>query len=143
MSDASKKDTVGRTETEASSVPAALYVRAACFTQAMLDEQREALEVYAGRNGMRIVRCYVEGGQPGKMRDALMEAVLSGSADFAVIVMRDASRWGRWPDEEAAARCEYLCLKAGVLVRYVNEGEVAKSKIAQPACTKAVGNAVS
>ena len=122
MSDAHKNVENGDLkETVASPVPAALYVRAACFTQAILDEQSEALECYAERNNWLVVRRYVEGGPPGKMRDALMDAVLSGSADFTVIIMRDVSRWGRFRDADVSPYYEYTFLCAGIKVRYVIE----------------------
>ncbi len=122
MSDAHKNAENGNLkETVASPVPAALYVRAACFTQAILDEQCEALECYAERNNLLVVRRYVEGGPPGKMRDALMDAVLSGSADFTVIIMTDVSRWGRFRDADVSPYYEYTCLCAGIKVRYVIE----------------------
>ncbi len=124
MSDTRKNAENGglkRPETEACLIPAALYVRAACFTQVVLDEQCEALERYAERNNLLVVRRYVEGGQPGKMRDALMDAVLSGSADFTVIIMRDVSRWGRFRDADVSPYYEYTCLCAGIKVRYVIE----------------------
>jgi DNA invertase Pin-like site-specific DNA recombinase len=122
MSDAHKNAENGDLkETVASPVPAALYVRAACFTQAILDEQCEALECYAERNNLLVVRRYVEGGQPGKMCDALMDAVLNGSADFTVIIMRDVSRWGRFRDADVSPYYEYTCLCAGIKVRYVIE----------------------
>ncbi len=124
MSDTRKNAENGglkRPETEACLIPAALYVRAACFTQAVLDEQCEALERYAERNNLLVVRRYVEGGLPGKMRDALMDAVLSGTADFTAIIMRDVSRWGRFRDADVSPYYEYTCLCAGIKVRYVIE----------------------
>ena len=124
-------------------IRAALYVRAACFTQAILDAQREALERYAEQNNLLVVRRYVEGGLPGKMRDELMKAVMNGEADFSVIIMRDYSRWGRWPEEEASARCEYFCRKAGIDVRYVDEEKFAKGKIDPTVLMKAGRNAVN
>lgn len=119
-----KNAVVGETGTEASLVPVALYVRAACFTQAILDEQREALERYAAQNNMRVVRRYVEGGLPGAMRDNLLRTVMTGEADFTVIVMRDISRWGRG-DLDVTVYYEYLCLRAGIGVRYVQEEQTA------------------
>jgi DNA invertase Pin-like site-specific DNA recombinase len=68
---------------------------------------------------------------------------VNGEADFTIIVMRDISRWGRWPDEEASVRCEYLCRKAGIDVRYMYDEKFTKEKIDPAALMKAVRNAVT
>ena len=122
---------IGETGTETPPVPAALYVRAACFTQAILDEQLANLERYAAQNNMRVFRRYVEGGLPGNELKKLVNAVTTGEADFASIVMRDSLRWGR-KDPDETAYYEYLCRCAGIDVRYVQEEQVAERNSPSP-----------
>jgi DNA invertase Pin-like site-specific DNA recombinase len=103
----------------------ALYVRAACITQTTLDEQREVLERYAEQNNLRVVRRYIEGGFSGRTQGhkqkEMLETVLNGTADFSVILMRDVTRWGRWDDADLSAYYEFMCLREGIRVRYMDE----------------------
>jgi len=130
---------IGEMETNTSPIPVALYVRAACFTQAILDAQCEALERYAAQNNMRVVRRYVEGGLPGTMRDDLLKTITSGKADFTTIVMRDISRWGRG-DMDVTVYYEYLCRQAGIDVRYVEGGQNEGDVLDRSSMIKAIGS---
>ena len=48
----------------------------------------------------------------------LIDDVQGGAADFAVILVYDVSRWGRFQDGDEGATYEFVCRKAGVEVRY-------------------------
>ncbi len=89
--------------------------------------QAGAIRDYAERRGMEIVRTYADEGRSGlrlEGRDALkqlIEDVESGTANFAVILVYDVSRWGRFQDADESAYYEYICKRAGIAVRYCAE----------------------
>ena len=148
MPDANKNAENGDTEKAvAFPVPAALYVRAACITQTTLDEQREVLERYAEQNNLRIVRRYIEGGFSGRTQGPkqkeMLEAVLAGTADFSIILMRDVTRWGRYDDADVSAYYEYTCLRAGIRVRYMEEENRVADKTDPAALKKVNENATN
>ena len=124
----------------------ALYVRAACITQTTLDEQREVLELHAEQNNLRVVRRYIEGGfsgrTQGQKQKEMLEAVQTGTADFSVILMRDASRWGRW-DMDMSAYYEFMCLRAGITVQYLDEENRVADKTDSVAAKKVNENAAN
>ena len=76
---------------------------------------------------MVIVRTYADAGKSGLRidgRDALKQLihdVESGSADFAVILVYDVSRWGRFQDADESAYYEYICRRAKIDVHYCAE----------------------
>ncbi len=47
--------------------------------------------------------------------------MMSGRAQFKVILVYDVSRWGRFQDVDEAAHYEFLCRSASVPVRYCAE----------------------
>jgi DNA invertase Pin-like site-specific DNA recombinase len=107
---------------------AAQYVRMSTDMQRYsIENQSDAIAVYARRRSLSIVRSYVDAGRSGvttKRRDALVRLlhdVQSGTADFATILVYDASRWGRFQDVDESAHYEFLCKKAGVKVEYCAE----------------------
>ncbi len=51
----------------------------------------------------------------------LIKDVESGSADFAIILVYDVSRWGRFQDADESAYYEYRCRRAGIQVAYCAE----------------------
>ncbi|MFN5745291.1 MAG: recombinase family protein [Methylococcaceae bacterium] len=51
----------------------------------------------------------------------LIADVECGTANFAVILVYDVSRWGRFQDADESAYYEYICKRAGILVTYVAE----------------------
>lgn len=80
---------------------AAEYVRMSTDHQRYSSEnQAAAIQAYAARRGMEIVRTYADEGKSGlriEGRDALkelIETVTSGRPDFDVILVYDISRWG-------------------------------------------------
>ncbi|SOC07535.1 DNA invertase Pin-like site-specific DNA recombinase [Rhodobacter maris] len=109
-------------------VRAAEYVRMSTDHQRYSTEnQAAAIQAYAARRGMEIVRTYADEGKSGlriEGRDALkrlIETVTSGSADFDVILVYDISRWGRFQDADESAYYEYICRRAGIDVHYCAE----------------------
>jgi DNA invertase Pin-like site-specific DNA recombinase len=132
---------------KAPQVRAALYVRAACITQTTLDEQRKVLERYAEQNNLRVVRRYIEGGFSGRTQGPkqkeMLEAVLAGTADFSVILMRDVTRWGRWDDADLSAYYEFMCLREGIRVRYMEEENRVADKTDPAALKKVNENATN
>ena len=109
-------------------VRAAEYVRMSTDHQRYSTEnQAAAIQAYAARRGMEIVRTYADEGKSGlriEGRDALkrlIETVTSGNADFDVILVYDISRWGRFQDADESAYYEYICRRAGIDVYYCVE----------------------
>jgi DNA invertase Pin-like site-specific DNA recombinase len=89
--------------------------------------QAAAIALYAAAHNIGVVRSFLDEGKSGttiKGRRGLQEllaAVLSGTADFEMILVYDVSRWGRFPDADEAAHYEFLCKQAGFAVRYCAE----------------------
>jgi len=109
-------------------VPAAQYLRTSMPQhECSIAYQREAINNYAKRNGFRIVRTYVDAGKSGvnlKQRPSfksLLRDVNSGQADFKAILTYDISRWGRFQDTDEPASYEFMCKRAGIIVRYCAE----------------------
>ena len=110
------------------SVRAAQYVRMSTDHQKYSTEnQAEAMQQYAARRAIEIVRTYADEGKSGLSldgRDALkhlIEDVQSGNADFTTILVYDVSRWGRFQDADESAYYEYICKRAGISVQYCAE----------------------
>ncbi len=95
--------------------------------QYSIENQGEALRQYAEKRGMTIVRTYADSGKSGLRidgRDALKQLILdvqTGKADYAVILVYDVSRWGRFQDADESAYYEYICRRAGISVHYCAE----------------------
>jgi DNA invertase Pin-like site-specific DNA recombinase len=91
------------------------------------ENQSAAMEAYAARRGIGIVRTYEDSGKSGlslEGRNALqqlIEDVEGGSADFDTILVYDVSRWGRFQDADESAYYEYICKRAGITVQYCAE----------------------
>jgi DNA invertase Pin-like site-specific DNA recombinase len=107
---------------------AAQYLRMSTeHQQYSIANQSAAIALYAAAHNIGIVRSFADEGKSGttiKRRTGLQEllrTVESGAADFATILVYDVSRWGRFPDADEAAHYEFLCKKAGILVRYCAE----------------------
>jgi DNA invertase Pin-like site-specific DNA recombinase len=111
-----------------SQIRAAQYLRVSTdHQQYSLENQRAAIRAYAEQYGFTLVRTYTDTGRTGlflQRRDAiqqLLRHVLSGTADFKVVLAYDVSRWGRFQDVDEAAHYEFLCRQAGVQVHYCAE----------------------
>ncbi|WRY34270.1 recombinase family protein [Thioclava litoralis] len=113
---------------------AAPLIRAAQYVRMSTDHQRystenqsEALQAYAARRGMDIVRSYTDAGKSGlrlEGRDALkalIETITTGQADFTALLVYDVSRWGRFQDADESAYYEYICRRSGVSIHYCAE----------------------
>jgi DNA invertase Pin-like site-specific DNA recombinase len=102
------------------------------------ENQAEALQQYAARRGIEIVRTYADQGKSGLRldgRDALKQLISdveSKRADFTTILVYDISRWGRFQDADESAYYEYLCKRADISVQYCaeqfeNDGSIAST----------------
>jgi DNA invertase Pin-like site-specific DNA recombinase len=95
--------------------------------QHSIDNQSEAIALYAAQRGLTIVRSYEDSGRSSLGLDGraalrnLLDDVRSGRADFRTILVYDISRWGRFQDSDESAHYEYLCRQAGVGVEYCAE----------------------
>jgi DNA invertase Pin-like site-specific DNA recombinase len=114
--------------TPAGNVRAAQYVRMSTEHQKYSTEnQAEAMQQFAARRGIEIVRTYVDAGKSGLSldgRDALkqlIEDVEKRTADFTTILVYDISRWGRFQDADEGAYHEFICKRAGISVQYCAE----------------------
>ena len=109
-------------------IRAAQYVRMSTEHQKYSTEhQSEAMQEYAARRGIEIVRTYADAGKSGlslEGRDALkqlIEDVQTKKADFSTILVYDISRWGRFQDADESAYYEYICKRAQISVQYCAE----------------------
>jgi DNA invertase Pin-like site-specific DNA recombinase len=107
---------------------AAQYLRMSTDMQRYsIENQSEAIGLYAARRGLTIVRSYEDAGRSGLRLDGraalqtLLSEVRSGRADFRTILVYDVSRWGRFQDSDESAYYEFLCKEAGVKVEYCAE----------------------
>lgn len=109
-------------------------IRAATYVRMSTDHQRystenqsDAIELYAAKRGITIVRRYKDEGKSGLSADGrdafgqLIADVESGSTDFEVIIVYDVSRWGRFQDADESASYEYICRRQGIEVCYCAE----------------------
>ena len=121
------------TDQEPPGAPIAL-LRAAQYVRMSTDHQRystenqaEAIQQYADAHGMEIVRTYADEGKSGLNIGGrgglkhLISDVEEHRTDFAVVLVYDVSRWGRFQDSDEAAFYEYLCRRAGLQVVYCAE----------------------
>src|SRR5712671_5152738 len=115
-------------------VAAAITARAAKYVRMSTEHQKystenqaEAIQQYAARRGLVIVRTYADEGKSGLRldgRDALKRLIAdvqNGCADFSTILVYDVSRWGRFQDADESAYYEYICRRAGISVQYCAE----------------------
>jgi DNA invertase Pin-like site-specific DNA recombinase len=92
-----------------------------------IQHQQVAIEDYARRRGISVVRAYEDHGKSGLRMEgraglrALLDDVASGSADFDTILVYDVSRWGRFQDADESAYYEFVCRRAGIDVVYCAE----------------------
>ena len=107
---------------------AAIYVRMSTeHQQYSIENQTAAMEAYAEKHGMDIVKTYADGGRSGlSLRgraglQALIADTQTGTPEFTDILVLDVSRWGRFQDPDEAGHYEFICRKAGYRLHYVNE----------------------
>lgn len=107
----------------------ASYVRMSSDKQdCSVDLQRAKIEEYVSSRAWLVVREYADDGKSGLLGvkgrpglSRLMADVLSGAADFSVVIVYDVSRWGRFQDADEAAFYEYTCRRAGIDIAYCAE----------------------
>lgn len=116
------------TATTSPKTRAVVYVRMSTdHQQYSTNNQMDAIQEYADKKGIEIVRTYSDEGRSGlniKGRDGLagmIQTVESGQADFSAILVYDVSRWGRFQDADESAYYEYICRRAGIAVHYCAE----------------------
>ncbi len=109
-------------------IRAAQYVRMSTeHQQYSTENQSDAIQEYAAKRGMTIVKTYADAGKSGLSIDgrqslqALIRDVSEGNVEFDVILAYDVSRWGRFQDADESAYYEYICKRAGVPVEYCAE----------------------
>src|SRR5437773_5953727 len=109
-------------------IKAAQYVRMSTGIQRYsIENQSEAIAVYAARRGLTIVRSYEDAARSGLHLDGrealknLLDDARLGRADFKVILVYDVSRWGRFQDSDESAYYEFICKDAGISVEYCAE----------------------
>jgi DNA invertase Pin-like site-specific DNA recombinase len=107
---------------------AAQYIRMSTDHQDLSpDMQKAAIDAYASRNGLSVIRTFLDAGRSGltlRKRPAmkqLLQEVTNPQRSFSVVLVYDISRWGRFQDTDASAYYEYHCRLHGVDVRYVQE----------------------
>ncbi|CAB4327317.1 recombinase family protein [Brucella sp. 09RB8918] len=109
-------------------------IRAAQYLRMSTDHQRYstenqagAIQEYAERNNILIVRTYADEGisgltfkgRPGIQR--LVADVESRNADFELVIVYDVSRWGRFQDVDESIYYEVRCRLAGVRLVFCGE----------------------
>lgn len=110
------------------------YARAAQYLRMSTERQDTSIETqilanaaYGAAHGIKIVRTYTDPALSGlsiKKREglkSLLTDVMSGAADYTVILVYDVSRWGRFQNTDEAAHYEFLCSEAGMRVVYCAE----------------------
>lgn len=110
------------------------YTRAAQYLRMSTERQDTSIETqimantaYGASRDLQIVRTYTDPALSGvsiRKRDglkSLLTDVMSGAADYTVILVYDVSRWGRFQNTDEAAHYEFICSEAGVRVAYCAE----------------------
>lgn len=113
---------------ESTATRAAEYVRMSTeHQQYSIANQSVVIQQYASQNSIEIVRTYVDRGKSGLAVEgrpglqSLLTTVISGVADFELLLVYDVSRWGRFQDVDESAYYEYTLKKAGVRIVYCAE----------------------
>lgn len=96
---------------------AAAYVRMSTDTQDLSPAiQRASISRYTGEHGLTVVESYFDAGRSGltlHKRPAMKKLLADVAQDdcpFAVVLVYDISRWGRFLDTDASAYYEYHCV---------------------------------
>lgn len=107
---------------------AAEYVRMSTdHQQYSTENQRSTIAEYALKHGLTIVRTYADEGKSGlrlEGRTGLKQLLADAGAqqiDFAVLLVYDVSRWGRFQDADESAYYEFVLKQVGVSVAYCAE----------------------
>ncbi len=108
---------------------AAIYTYSAVADAMSAKEQNGRLVAYAEKNGMEVVKTYADEGGVRKNRERMFAEIADGTADFDVLLLRDITRWGRFPNPDEATAYEFACARAGIRIVYVNEAEIESDNI--------------
>ncbi|MDB5825767.1 MAG: serine recombinase [Herminiimonas sp.] len=118
---------------------AAEYVRMSTELQRYsVDNQQARIRIHAALRGLEVVKTYADEGKSGlhlhgrSALQSLLTDVISGSAEYTVVLVYDVSRWGRFQDADESAHYEFVCRQAGIRVEYcaepfVNDGSAMSS----------------
>ncbi len=117
-----------------SAVSASAPIRAAQYLRMSTEHQRYstenqagAIQDYAAKNNIEIVRTYSDEGISGLTFEGrpgirkMISDVESGNADYELILVYDVSRWGRFQDLDEGIYYMHHCKKAGVRVEFCGE----------------------
>jgi len=112
-------------------IPAAQYLRMSTeHQQYSLENQSDAIRLYAESHGFSVVRTYSDAAKSGLVLrhriglQQLLQDVVSGATECRAILVYDISRWGRFQDTDESAHYEFVCKAAGVPVHYCAESFV-------------------
>ncbi|NJO35642.1 MAG: recombinase family protein [Rhodospirillales bacterium] len=95
-----------------------------------IGSQIRAIQAYADRNQLKVVRIYRDEGKSGltfSEREGLAQLIadiIAGRNDFSNVLVFDISRWGRFQDLDESAHYEFLCRRNGVRVTYCEDAYV-------------------
>jgi DNA invertase Pin-like site-specific DNA recombinase len=122
------RDATTPMNSNATPVRAAQYVRMSTENQQYsIDNQSEAIHVYAREHNMEIVRTYADAGKSGLTLEnrsgltQLIKDVETGSPGYSAVLVYDVSRWGRFQDADESAYYEYRCRRVNIAVHYCAE----------------------
>jgi site-specific DNA recombinase len=108
--------------------PAVGYLRRSTNRQEQsIDDQRAAIERYAGNSGFQILRFYTDDAISGTSTDArkafqrLLQDAQSKDCDFRAVLVYDIKRFGR-VDNDEAGHYRYLLRKHRIDIIYISEG---------------------
>jgi DNA invertase Pin-like site-specific DNA recombinase len=82
----------------------------------------QKIVISEAKNGLNIVKTYIDDGKSGLREDgrdglrSLISDIHSGAAEYNIVLMRDLSRWGRKLNDPA--HYELICHRAGIEVLY-------------------------
>jgi len=89
-------------------------------------DQQKAIDAYAQKNGLEILRYFIDEGRSGRSaedRPSFMQMIshVKDSDEFKYILCYDNSRWGRFEDDEEGAMWRVTCRKYGKIPVYIGE----------------------
>jgi DNA invertase Pin-like site-specific DNA recombinase len=109
-------------------IPAAQYLRVSSAGQAQsLVQQATEIADFAQERGYSVEATYQDSGRSGLTLSGrpafqkLLRDILSGENSYALVLVQDISRWGRFQDTDEAAHYEYICRAAGVDIIYCRD----------------------
>jgi DNA invertase Pin-like site-specific DNA recombinase len=118
---------------------AAEYVRMSTEHQRYsVDNQQARIRLHAASRGLEVVKTYADAGKSGlhlhgrAALQVLLTDVIGGKTEYAVVLVYDVSRWGRFQDADESAHYEFVCRQAGIRVEYcaepfINDGSAMSS----------------